>query len=168
MSAYIVDKKHIQYLIAAMQSRRICQSYGFSYWNGTDRVQVGAGNLEACAKVGTILWQENVKSVNARYREQTDLALYTITERDVIYSDWQEIQPVEVIKACHCLEYQSCEHSGWQQSEAKAIIDTLIKASCTALVGYSKAAWGAPETTAEKSARIAAEMRPKLAAVFAN
>lgn len=168
MSAYIVTKEHIQYLIAAMQSRRICQSYGFSYWNGQDRIAVRAGDYAQCAAIGTLLWQENVKSVNARYQDQSDAGRYTLSASEASHTIWQEIDPVQVIKACHCLEYQSCEHDGWETSDAKRILDTLIKCACHALSGYDQAEWGAPETTAAKTARVRVEMRPTLATLFRN
>jgi len=167
MSAYIVDKKHIQYLVGAMLSRRIVQNYGFSYWNGTERIAVRAGDYEQAAHIGTILWQENVKSVNARYSDATDLEAYQITP-DEVGNYWDEFDPVQVIKACHCLDYQSCEHEGWQASDAKAILTRLIKCACNALAGYDKAQWGAPETAKEKSDRVRAEMRPKIMTQLAH
>jgi hypothetical protein len=166
MSAYIVNKETIQYLCAAMLSRRITQSYGFSYWNGRDRVSVR--NEAEAAQVGNLLWQENVASVNARYTDNEPTPLYSIEASDLSRVLWQEIDPLQVIKACHCLEYQSCEHDGWEASIAHRILQTLIKCACHALAGYDKASWGAPEVDSIRHARIKAEMFPKLQAQLAR
>ncbi len=149
MSAYIVSRKHIAYLLTAMQHRGICR-HGFSYWNGTERVYVPAGDYAAAVEIGNILWQENIASVSARYPGETPDTLlgpvgetFELTTRDVtVFSD---ADPVQVLKACDCYEYQSCEHEGWHTSDAKKIIEALRGCAWRALPGYDSAAWGAPE-----------------------
>ena len=168
MSAYIVTKNHILYLLSAITSRRITRTYGFSYYHNDSTTQVRLGDYDQLAAIGSKLWQENVKSVNARYNDATDSEAYTIQPHELASVHWQEIEPVQVIKACHCLNYQSCEHEAWETSEAKTILDRLINAACHALTGYDDAAWGAPETTSAKRARLDAELRPKIAAQLAR
>lgn len=158
MSAYIVTKKHIQYLVAAMFARRIVRNYGFSWWDGSDRKQLRAGDIDLAAEIGTLLWRENVKSVNSRYRDTTDLDAYTLTANDICLSDWIDFDPVQVIKSCHCLTYQSCEHSGWETSTAKQIVDALVDSCTRALVGYDAATWGEPQTYAEKAQSLRRDM----------
>ena len=51
------------------------------------------------------------------------------------------LRPIDVIKACHCQEYQSCEHDGWETSTAKAIVDAIEGAASRALPGYDDAPW---------------------------
>lgn len=168
MSAYIVTKEHILYLANAMLSLRLTRRSSFSYWNGTERIYVRAGDYEAAAQLGSILWQENVKSVNARYADSQPTEIYCVYGSELLPSMWQDLDPVQVIKACHCLIYQSCEHTEWKDSQACAIVKALIDCATRALIGYDGAAWGAPETTAAKAARIRAEMRPKIMAQLAG
>lgn len=44
-----------------------------------------------------------------------------------------------VLKAIDCLEYQSCEHPGWLDSEARVFYQALRRAAITELPGYSDA-----------------------------
>jgi len=56
-------------------------------------------------------------------------------------STYARLSPVAVLKACSCYEYQSCEHPGWETSEAKRLIDSITQAAIAALPGYQDAAW---------------------------
>ena len=74
-----------------------------------------------------------------------------ITGNDVACYDFEHRAPfsaVQVIKACNCLDYQSCEHDGWEASEAKSFLDSLISAACHRLPGYDAAEWGPPKNRA--------------------
>lgn len=82
-----------------------------------------------------LLHAENVKSVNYRYKEQTEP--YTIS-----YNAFApELTPVQVIKACQCLDYQSCEHPEWEKSAACALLKTISDQAISKLPGYDAAAW---------------------------
>lgn len=152
MSAYIVDKDHILFLINAAMSRRI-NPHGFSWWfepNGK-RDQIGYGDYEKATEIGNLLWLENVKSVSARYPGESSGTLpgpiggsFVIEKRD-LSATFDEVDPVQVLKSCDCYEYQSCEHAEWKSSEAKAFIDALRKDAWNALPGYDAAEWGAPK-----------------------
>lgn len=54
---------------------------------------------------------------------------------------YKSLTPVQVIKACDCLEYQSCEHPEWEQSEACKLLKAIREAAIGALPGYSEAEW---------------------------
>jgi hypothetical protein len=154
MSAYIVDKNHILFLLAAMTSRTIGRNYGFSYYhepNG-ERVKVVDGDCEQIAQIGNLLWRENIASVSARYSDKTSATLpgprggsFEVTAQDVARAHYNRIDPLHVLKSCACYEYQSCEHAGWKTSEAHAIIADLERAAWQSLPGYDDAPWGAPE-----------------------
>ncbi len=49
--------------------------------------------------------------------------------------------PVEIIKACDCYDYQSCETPDWKDTEAYAIMQMLRKRAIYSLPGYEEAAW---------------------------
>jgi hypothetical protein len=46
---------------------------------------------------------------------------------------------VSIIKACDCLDYQSCEHDEWEQSEAWLIMYTIHKFAGRRTAGYDDA-----------------------------
>lgn len=54
---------------------------------------------------------------------------------------YKRLTPVQVIKACDCLNYQSCEHPEWETSEAKRLLDGIREAAISSLPGYSQAEW---------------------------
>ena len=141
MSAYICNTDHFVFLVAAATSRQICLFQGLHMtWrhNGvTHRLNYGDTAREL--EVANMLAAENTASVNARYNETTSPP--TITRGD---QPFLHFPPVQVIKSCDCLEYQSCEHDGWEASEAKAFLDALRKKAWHALPGYDDATWGAP------------------------
>jgi hypothetical protein len=129
MSAWIVTKDHIDVLVQA-----IIVEHG--------------GNFDTTAdNLGQMLWNENHESVNARYREDTETLGYAFVGMEA------PLDPVVVLKAINCYDYQSCEHDGWEGSEAKFLMDWLRerlapKAGLLSadavyeLRAYSEAPWG--------------------------
>jgi hypothetical protein len=109
-------------------------------------------DFEKAADVANMLWRENIASVSARYPNESSATLpgpvgenFTITPNDI--STWDCVaSPVQVLKSCDCYEYQSCEHPGWKQSEAKQFIDALRREAWHALPGYDDAEWGSPKS----------------------
>ena len=103
MSAWIVSKKHIDYLVSAMAQY---------------------GTLDSNAHyVGQKLWQENVTSVAHRYPDDTpaerpgpvyNRGVRPSTYKHVPYK--KAIEPIALLKQIGCYQYQSCEHDGWKDS----------------------------------------------------
>lgn len=150
MSAYIVSKKHVVFLVtqAALQRYRH-GAHAFSwYWgNPGQRGELAPGDFERAARVAGMLWAENVRSVSARYPgDKTNELPGPVGEDFVILpSDFEAFppaaEPVAVLKAINCLDYQSCEHDGWKNSEAFAFLEALKSAAIAALPGYYGAKW---------------------------
>jgi hypothetical protein len=94
--------------------------------------------------IGEMLHAENVLSVNYRYNEST-IPNFEMCE-------WAAFHPfshVQIIKAARCLDYQSCEHPGWQQSDACKLLQVLIGDDTTRnLPGYDDAQWEITPPTA--------------------
>lgn len=82
------------------------------------------------------LYSENVKSVNYRYNERTKRTGFVYTPVDI-----GGRTAAEIVKLCHCLDYQSCEHKGWPRSKAKHILNCIIDRAVTRLPGYGQAEW---------------------------
>jgi hypothetical protein len=157
MSAYICEKKHFVYLIAAAMSPRLSRhSSRLAWFHDGQLHELRPRDRERAAEVANMLYLENIRSVSHRYPGDKSSATLPgtsggspITARDFIGSP--DIDPVQVLKAIHCLDYQSCEHPGWEASEAHAFLASLSKAAVCVLPGYEAANWGAPETKAAET-----------------
>ena len=73
-------------------------------------------------EIGQALLDENRRSVNHRYASEEQAPGYRHRDRvfakvDRSYS--RLLMAVDMIKLCHCLTYQSCEHDDWETSWAK-------------------------------------------------
>ena len=66
---------------------------------------------------GELVWE--IRSVNHRYGKRSRPR---ITFQMV---DTGHLSHADVIRACDCLDYQSCEHDGWERSEAYAILQAI-------------------------------------------
>ena len=101
MSAFIVNKTHIDAIITTI----------------VDCPNINIGRYEnALNSIGQILWDENYKSVNYRYNEDEKPPQYI---HRVKY-----VGLIQAIKAINCLNYQSCEHPDYYNSESKKIQDS--------------------------------------------
>lgn len=149
MSAYMVGKNHIAFLIAAANR---CQprSYGLFKWRHDGEWHQLDRHTEE--RVAQMLMDANLESVSTRYPNEIDLPGpvnegYLFGSGDLREFPEHSFKAAQVVKACHCFEYQSCEFEGWHESEAKAFIEALIDATCKHLPGYDDALWGAPDPT---------------------
>ncbi|MFD4407730.1 hypothetical protein ACFWPH_33695 [Nocardia sp. NPDC058499] len=107
MSAFIVGNEHIDILVNAIAQ------YGVA--------GQGAGRT-VFRNLGQMLWDENVCSVDYRYREDNPRSRY------VLHTTEGELDALAVLKAAHCYEYQSCEHPEWDDSQARTWITRLREA----------------------------------------
>lgn len=93
---------------------------------------------ETATEVGRMLLLENYKSVYHRYDSGPKVEL----EEPYSYHPTRfKKDPVQVLKAISCLEYQSCEHPDWKNSEAKAFCEALKDRAIENLPGYDGAKW---------------------------
>lgn len=116
MSAFLVTKNHIDYIVTAALSARYMR-------------------VENETAFGQMLLTENHKSVNARYNEVNAAVPYRFTRSP------GKIDPVVALKAIHCLQYQSCETDGWKDSEACKLLEQLEGEMIRLLPGYEEAPW---------------------------
>jgi hypothetical protein len=133
MSAYIVDRSDIKYLI---DSADILSRTGFA-WYGAD----GWETMTDKAKTAQMLWDENIKSVCARYSCKPQDAPgpggdYKYGRHDI---RTKPVNPLAVLKAISHYEYQSCEHVGWKESSAKRFCESLRRVAIQSIPGYENA-----------------------------
>lgn len=126
MSAYVVNQNHISAIV-----RWACRNNVVVHFGNPTR-SLRAGQEQEMAE---ILLAENVRSVNYRYAENEPPPAISYNPSAPAMS------AIEVIKACQCLEYQSCEHPGWEESPACEILLAIQREAIKHLPGYSEARW---------------------------
>jgi len=129
MSAFVVDKKHIDALLT-YAIRPQYQSPSNYYW-----MNQRVGFWDNIDRIGSVLLFENYHSVNYRYNEHEEPQEYK----------WERyslpLTPVQIIKACDCLNYQSCESPDWDTTEAYEILQTIRERAIVELPGMEEAKW---------------------------
>ena len=103
MSAFVVPYAHITVLAVFIKQR-------------------GIRPAMTVQEIGEKLYSENVKSIRYRYPDDDeDYGKFAIDERAAF------IRPslVQIIKAANCLDYQSCEHPSYRQSEVCRMLDAV-------------------------------------------
>ena len=121
MSAFIVNKKHIDYILTVL--------YNENVYHNNETLSKNYMN-----KIGQNLVDENFKSVNYRYLESKKPYEY-------IFQSTICTNPIQVLKAINCLDYQSCEHSEWKESDARKILDDIRDICINKLPGYDNFQW---------------------------
>ena len=127
MSAFICSDRHINAIVRFASTNNVRVIHG----NPTISLVV-AGKEQ---HVSELLLSENMKSVNYRYGT-SDAA--TGIDYDSFAPD---LRAIEVIKACDCLAYQSCEHPEWNESFACRFLHEVQRKAIQLLPGYDKARW---------------------------
>jgi hypothetical protein len=151
MSAFILGKDHIDYLVTAAIDLGTGRGEGL-YWSqdGRQATRVDITNADA---FGAMLIRENVASIRYRYPNWTDLPdpddYHWERFRLVGYAFKSSVEHLsQVFMAISCYEYQTCEHPEWEESYAKLICDRMRRAYIARLPGYDEAQW---EVTREEA-----------------
>ena len=119
MSAFVVDKAHINAMIDAGLS----VTYRPMHWYPEGKQGSSSLTEINASEVGQMLLEECITSVEYRYEdsELTDLPGRSDAEYIVPFQYKRFANPptpVEILKIISCYEYQSFEHPGWKTSEA--------------------------------------------------
>lgn len=126
MSAYVVDKTHIDALVTAGLQ---LPDHGRLRWYwpqpplGTPRAALQHFHHELRSsdadRVGQVLFDTNATSVAYLYDEAAETLTYRF---DALPGT---VDPVIVLDALRGYEYQASEHPGWRTSEAHAFCEAL-------------------------------------------
>jgi len=163
MSAYVVDKAHIDALLRAAEAILPRAGFGLT-WCAQDLAELTEQERQAAYRrldhsdlneVGQMLLSECIASVEHRYPSDnlTDLPGQSDAEYILPYrynrtagetKGYSAPSPVETLKLIACYEYQSCEHPGWHGSEAQKFCKALRHSTIGTLPGYDDAPWGWP------------------------
>ena len=150
MSAWLVSKKHIDVLVAA-----VLQNGGYRHRGNFIKViedaaeWTGTGDCFCASELGEMLWRENHKSINSRYSSRTRTPLYTYrTPKEYMVEDtsWNPVRhlvdPAILAKQVSCYDYQSCEHADYYRSHAASVVAQFAKALLGRVEGYEQSPWG--------------------------
>lgn len=111
MSAWIVTKTHIDYLLTAAITL------------APEGLEFGRCRLspETASAIGQHLWRENYRSVNYRYERRGRCPAYTFKP----YAGDVPFTPATVWKEVGCYGYQTCERPDYPKSIAYTFVKAL-------------------------------------------
>jgi len=128
----MVSDRHILFLVAA--------------WARTRRDLSVTVLSEDMARVATMLKRANHRSVMFRYPNEEPMPDEFLTFLPAQMPPVPgSFDPVAVIKAAQCLDYQSCEPDDWDQTDAARLLQGLINDAIARLPGWRDAAWCIPD-----------------------
>lgn len=167
MSAYIVDPRTVDYIVAWAERQKREQnrvhlddaardSVPAELQDGIVARSDWAGNpfhqwdlAEATpTQTGQLLMLANVRSVQYRYPDTAADDLPGPCDQALVWS--YKYRPVPatklraewVVKSCDCLRYQSCEIPGYEQTAARKVLDAIRESAIYHLTEAAKAPWG--------------------------
>jgi hypothetical protein len=142
MSAWIVSKAHIDALVSDAARRGFDGPFAWQH-DGTWHV-LPRDDAARATEVGRMLWNENLRSIHARYPDTIDGGMYpgpidftSSSVRKYEYESTRELPEVWTYKALRCYDYQTCEHNEWEQSESFAFC-TALSRILTGILGYDE------------------------------
>ena len=125
MSAFIVSDYHINALVTYGINRK-AQLYTKDGWEDF--------NEDTAWALASRLYRANVCSVNRRYGERTRTTGFRFQRVDI-----SGLTAADIVKACDCLEYQSCEVKTWERSRARKTLQAIRESAIKALTANSQA-----------------------------
>ena len=157
MSAFICGQDHFKVLAIFAASRRYGRDWQVDprYVKGLMHPEAETRGIEnlTSAELATLyantLYQENIRSVLARYPKDTlesapgpidKPASIAVTLRDSTLAKYR-LKAVAILKMCDCLDYQSCETDDWEETVAFRLLANIRAAAIRTLPGYEDAPW---------------------------
>jgi hypothetical protein len=124
MSAVIVSDYHINALV----------TYGVEHGASFYNKKTGWYNFSnvTAQDIAEHLYGANVRSVNSLYKERTRYSGFKYKKVAISH-----LLPADVISACNCLDYQSCEIDTWEGSCAKQALEAIHEKAVSALTANS-------------------------------
>ena len=153
MSAYVCSDDTFHYVLTAAVGWRV-EVYIPKDCNLTMSLNAQTFGLrgnrfhiaENPTEIGQILKKTNILSVQHRYKDK-DLNKLPGPIGMVEGYNWKRISeslinPVAVVKSCHCIDYQSCELPDWNKTLAKRVLTAIERKAVELAPGYDDAPWG--------------------------
>ncbi len=151
MSSYIVDKAHINAMINSGLSNRDKLSWS----HGDERYTLDYSNAD---DIGQILLEENIKAVQERYEDTAISDLPGRSDAEYLlpfqFKLMYGLSPVQNLKLIDGYEYQACDDTDWEKSNAYAFCEALRRHLIRKLPGYEEAEWEWTKWPAENLQRL--------------
>ena len=96
-------------------------------------------------QIAELLWSENHRSVNQRYRKQTAVPPFSYAETrsgKVSPTKTLPLTPLDIISLCKCLNYQSCEPGDWPGTWTCRFLLAVIANAANDLISGKDVPWG--------------------------
>lgn len=147
MSAFLISDATINAILTFAQKQQLVLPHP----HDTEGTSVALYSTDLCDLFGRELLRENIRSLHYRYSDRATfggskdgdawLARYHFQpdRRGLLLST---SDPVALIKATHCYDYQSCECPDYLNSWAATLMTGIREALCHHLPGYGDAPWG--------------------------
>ena len=145
MSAYVMSREEIRYLVAVAQRLGLYWNHGVQHHRIGQHHRLNSTDEAEGARVGQMLWDENVASVRYRYPGMAELpgpidCDYQYGKHSI---SWALRIPLRTAKHVHgvfqlinAYRYQTCEHPAWKDSEAHEFCRFLESALIRGLVDH--------------------------------
>lgn len=138
MSAYLVEDHHVDFMLSFLVNK----TFGQVFWQSRrswlhmkyEILDAATGNT-AMDIVGNILIAENYRSLAARYGDNTEPHRYRFKEHPGARVGDKLAICVQVLKACDCFDYQACESSDYEQTDAARMVQDIRKFAISSLPG---------------------------------
>lgn len=158
MSAFVVHPEHLRFLVSAAARYDIRTIYPKRGTSLTVNANEWAGPMPGPLDLGALrpsrgnwllalLHAENVRSVRYRYPDAPESELPGMHDESGALLPpgdfWpvHNIDPVLVLKACDCYDYQACETPDYDETPAAALVRAIRRAAIAELPGYDAAPW---------------------------
>jgi hypothetical protein len=154
MSAYVVEKEVIQYIIEAAKQQDMGVGKDVLPKIFVDWKRIKDMTPEELDALGQMLWDENVRSVEYRYQESDNSDGLPGEDTSKPKEDrfyyvhgepiFDRITLGQTMKTLHNYAYQSCETPDWETTPAFKFVMAVAWDAGTLIPGYEEAVWGAP------------------------
>jgi hypothetical protein len=143
MSAFQCSDSHLNAMLHYFRSTGGRMHNALRLYAYGKSVELGPWHEDATwIKAMMILYDENLRSLNARYKDSEPDAPFA--PRSYVYNfGVQPLSAVEAIKACQCYDYQACETNDYEQTFARSLTKQIEDHAISRLPGWDAAPWGA-------------------------
>ena len=156
MSAYVVEKEHVIYLVKACLNWVHVEA--LRVWVSSldeDLVGLPSPNTERLdAAIAQALWDVNIEAVRDRYPEGPlpgPAEIAPIIPDDFDSMVWPIFDALQVAESVLCYEYQCDEWPLWGKTFAKLFCDNLSRMAVRRLTDQQGLVWGCPEPVRVKT-----------------
>jgi len=136
MCAFVVSHKHINTLLSWANRNQV----------STVHLPIGGriewSQVEDLQRAAELLLAENERSVATLYKAVSSGGQLLTEEAKIVFQfETARLEPVAIIKACDCYEYQADSAVGYRDGAAALIVAFIRSKAIQMLPGYKQADW---------------------------